>query len=104
MSEEPPSREEAPVEPLRDLLGQLVRRVLRRGQREVERAAESGRSRLEMRQLQADLDHFWVRLGKTAWHLVEGGELDHPDLRRAMTRIGELEARIDELKRRPPGA
>jgi hypothetical protein len=91
------------TEPLRDLLGDLIRRVVRRGQREVEKAAESGRTRLELRQLQSDLDHFYVRLGKTAWHLVEGGEIDHPDLRKAMTRIRELEVRIDAIRSRPAG-
>ncbi|MBA2319964.1 MAG: hypothetical protein H0V89_02305 [Deltaproteobacteria bacterium] len=99
MSDENPP----PLEPqARDFVASMLRRVLRRGQREVERAAVNGRTRLELRQLQADLDHFWVRLGKTAWHLVEGGEIEHPDLRRAMTRITELEARIESLKRPPP--
>lgn len=84
------------------MVGDAFRRVLRRGRTEVDRAARIGKHRLELRQAQADLDHFWVRLGKTAYHLVQGGELDHPALRRAMDRIDELERRIDDLRRNPP--
>ncbi len=55
-----------------------------RGRTELDRAARSGRDRLELRQLNKDLDHFWVRLGKTARRLVEAGEIDHPALRKAI--------------------
>lgn len=84
---------------LADALSAAVRRLLDRSRGEIERAARSGKQRLELRQLQKDLDHFWVRLGKTAYHLVRAGELNHGDLHRAMTRIDELEAKIDELRR-----
>lgn len=90
-----PSRLE-PV--LGEALSRVVRRLLNRGRAELGRAARSGRSQLELRQLEKDRDHFWVRLGKTASRLVEGGEIDHPALRKAMQRIDELEARIDSLK------
>ena len=87
------------LEPLfGDLLTRAVRRLVVRGRKEVERAADVGRHRLEVRQRQRDLDHFWMRLGKTAWRLVEAGEIDHPALRKAMDRIAELEGRIDDLK------
>ena len=90
----------APTEdPFGDGVGRLLRRLLTRGRAEFGRAARSGRSQLELRQLQKDRDHFWVRMGKTAARLVEGGELDHPALRKAMSRIDEIEARIDALKR-----
>jgi hypothetical protein len=82
-----------------DLVGRAVRRLWRRGREEAGRAARTGKTRLELRQLQADLDHFWARLGKTAYHLVNGGELEHPALRKAMQRIDELEARIDSLRK-----
>ncbi|MEZ4237609.1 MAG: hypothetical protein R3F59_15970 [Myxococcota bacterium] len=81
-----------------DPLGDLVKRFLRRGRAELGRAARTGRAQLERRQLQKDLDHFWVRLGKTAFRLVEAGEIDHPSLRQAMQRIEELEAQIDGLR------
>ena len=83
------------------MVGDALRRVLRRGRKEVDRAARTGKHRLELRQAQADLDHFWVRLGKTAYHLVQGGEIDHVALRRAMNRIDELERQIDDLRRNP---
>lgn len=87
------------LEPLfGDLLGRAVRRLVTRGRKEMDRVAERGRHQLEVRQAQKDLDHFWMRLGKTAQRLVEAGEIDHPALRKAMGRIEELERRIDDLK------
>lgn len=103
MSDDP--QDDAPRAGLQPLLGDLVtravRRIVGRGQRELDRAARTGRTRLELRQLHKDLDLFWVRLGKTTYRLVEAGELDHPALRKAMQRIDELEARIDELRTGP---
>ena len=102
MPSDPPER---PIEPLLgDLLTKAVRRLVRRGRTEVERVADRSRHRLEVRQRQKDLDHFWIRLGKTAWRLVEAGEIDHPSLRKAMERIEELERSIDELKSKSTGA
>jgi hypothetical protein len=83
--------------PLADALGQVFRRLLFRGRQELGRAATSGRARLELRQMQRDLDNFWIRLGKTSYRLVESGEIEHPALNKAMRRIDELEARILEL-------
>ncbi|MCB9669344.1 MAG: hypothetical protein H6736_01105 [Alphaproteobacteria bacterium] len=78
-----------------EMLGAVVRRIVRRGRVEVERAAESSRRRLELRQLRKDRDHFWMRLGKTAQQLVLAGEIDHPALRKAMERIEAIEAELD---------
>jgi hypothetical protein len=78
-----------------DALQHLMRRVLRRGRVEMERAAGTGRRRLELRQLRKDRDHFWIRLGKTAQQLVLAGEVDHPALRKAMARIDAIEAELD---------
>lgn len=86
--------------PLADALTDLLKRALRRGRTEMERAAEGSRRRLEVRQMRKDLDHFWVRLGKTAFRLVEAGEIDHPALRKAMARIDELEHELDALRAR----
>lgn len=97
--ERPPREEVEPV--LGDVLSRALRRLLGRGRDELGRAARTGRHRLELRQLQKDLDHFWVRLGKTSYRLVEAGELDHPALRKAMERIDELEAKIDALRGTP---
>ena len=75
----------------------LLRGLFRRGRSTLERAAETGRAQLQRRQLQQDLDHFWVRMGQTASRLVASGEIDHPALRQVMARIAELEARLDGL-------
>jgi hypothetical protein len=87
-----------PPSPLQDALVDAVRRLLGRGSSELDRIAKSSRTRLELRQMQKDLDHFWVRLGKTAYHLSKGDEISHPGLDKAIARIDELEARIDDLR------
>lgn len=89
---------------LADALSAAVRRLVHRSRAELGKAARTGRERLELRQHQKDLDHFWARLGKTAYHLVEGGDIDHPALRKAMRRIDELELKIDDLRRRRGGS
>lgn len=85
--------------PIGELVGQVVRRIVTRGRAELEKAAQQGRMRLELRQLQRDRDAFWIRMGKTAYRLVEGGEIDHPALRKAMKRIDELERQIADYKK-----
>ncbi|MCA9493778.1 MAG: hypothetical protein KC621_27790 [Myxococcales bacterium] len=92
----PPRSQLEPL--LGDVLRSAVRRLVGRGRSEIGKAAESGRQRLALRQHQKDLDHFWIRLGKTAFRLVEAGEIDHPALRKAIERIDELETRIDEIR------
>lgn len=94
------------MEPLLgEFLTDAVRRLVRRGRAELGKAARTGRTRLEQRQLQRDLDHFWARLGKTAYRLVEAGEIDHPSLRKAMERIVELEGELDAARAgRPDGS
>jgi hypothetical protein len=99
----PSDRSERDLEPLfGDVLGKAMRRLVSRGRKEIERVADRSRHRLELRQRQTDLDHFWMRLGKTASRLVEAGEIDHPSLRKAMERISELEGKIDDLKAADP--
>lgn len=95
-------RERAVTEPppLADALGAVVRRLVYLGRQELTRTAKTGRLRLELRQLQSDRDRFWIRLGKSAYRLVEAGELEHPALAKAMSRIDELELQIEELKGR----
>ncbi len=90
-----PTQQDPPVS---DLMANLLRRVARRGRRELERASEVGRFQLELRQSRRDLDEFWVRMGKTAFHLVQAGEVDHPALERAQARIAELQERIAKLE------
>lgn len=89
--------------PLGDMLGRMVRGVFDRGRNRLVQAATSGRTRLEIRQLQKDRDAFWIRLGKTAWRLSESGEIDHPAITKAMRRIDEIEDRIRDLERGTAG-
>lgn len=95
MAESTPPMEPSP---LGELVSHLLKRAVDRGRREIGRAAREGRVRFELRQAQRDLDHFWRRLGKTSYNLVESGEIDHPALQRAMSRIDALEQQIDDLR------
>jgi len=83
---------------LAEVVGDLLGRLWRRGRVEVEKAAKRGRERLTLRQLRTDLDRMYQKLGKEARHLLEGGELDHPGIRRGVERIRELEERIAEAE------
>ncbi|MCB9678397.1 MAG: hypothetical protein H6737_25060 [Alphaproteobacteria bacterium] len=100
MADEPHDESTFEPAPLADALALLVKRALRRSRQELSRAADGQRRRLELRQKRRDLEHFWIRLGKTAHRLVEAGEIDHPALRKAMTRIAELEAELEETEAR----
>lgn len=84
--------------PIRELLGEVVRRIAKRSRLGLRGAADNGRLRLELRQLLRDRDNFWARLGKTAWRLQESGEINHPALEKAMSRIQEIESKIHELE------
>jgi len=78
-------------------LAGLARALLRHGGSRARRAAESGRVRLDLRQLRRDRDVMYQKLGREVIHLVEGGEVDHPGLVRGVERIRELEQRIAEV-------
>lgn len=88
MSEKPPKSSDA----TRELLG----RLFERGKVEASRAAKLGREMLLLRQLRIDRDRMYQKLGKEARHLLEGGELSHPGIARAVERIKEIEQRLEE--------
>jgi hypothetical protein len=77
-----------------DALGTLVQALVNRGRSGLERFAHEGRLRMEIRQLKKDRDTMLQKLGREAKALLEGGEIDHPGLRRGAARIDELDARI----------
>ena len=79
-----------------EVVGDLLGRLFRRGKVEMERATRQARERLTLRQLRSDRDRMYQKLGKETRHLLEGGEIEHPGLRRAVERIKELEVRIQE--------
>jgi hypothetical protein len=103
MNQKNPNSSDAPPKPsgkiprVGAIVSELVEYAISTSQHSIVRAAESGRSRLEERQLRKDLDHFWVRLGKTSFHLLAAGEIDHPALHKAATRINTLERQLEEV-------
>ena len=86
--------------PVSKLFGDLFRQLADRGRARVRRRMQGTREALELRQLRKDRDHFWVRLGKTAYRLVEAGEIDHTALRKAIERIQAIDRQIAELTER----
>jgi hypothetical protein len=81
-----------------DAVGGIVGMLWKRGRGEAEKAARRGRERLALRQMRTDRDRMYQKLGKEARHLLDGGELDHPGLRRGVERVRELEARIQDAE------
>jgi hypothetical protein len=91
----PPSRKRLGV---RRYVQEALQRAVEQSRAGLGRAAAAGRQQLELRAAKRDLDHFWIRLGKTSFHLLSAGEIDHPALRRAAARIRELEGQVDALQ------
>lgn len=89
------SEDELPAIP--DLFGALASGIARRGRASARRRLGATRSRLERRQLEQDRQHFWVRLGKTAFQLAQDGEIDHPAIKKAVQRIQNLEQQLSEF-------
>jgi hypothetical protein len=87
-----------------DAIGILVQAIVRRGRSGLERFAHEGRLRMELRQLKRDRDTMLQKLGREAKALLEGGEIDHPGLRRGASRIDELDASIAAMAERAPSA
>ncbi len=80
-----------------DALGRFMKVALTRGRREVERAAQGGRVRLEQRQLRKDLDVMYRKLGREVMYLVDGGDIVHPGVVRGVARIQAVEARMQAM-------
>jgi hypothetical protein len=89
---------------LEDLVRRWARRAAsaawRRGRTHWQQVSLRGKRALAHRQARQDLDQFWIRLGKTAYQLQRGGEIDHPGILRAMARIDALTAELASLE--PP--
>lgn len=93
-----PERRIASDEPMAEMFAELLGKLWRRGRVEVEKAARKGRERLTLRQLRSDRDRMYQKLGKEARQLLEGGEIEHPGLRKGVERIRELEAKLLEAE------
>ncbi|MCB9664169.1 MAG: hypothetical protein H6732_08640 [Alphaproteobacteria bacterium] len=95
MADEP---ESVPPGALGDVLQDALRRLVHDSRDRLLRAADDGRARLRAIQLQRDREAMWSRLGKTAYRLVEAGELDHPALAKAIGRIDAIDAELEHLR------
>ncbi len=82
----------------KDAVGEVLGKVLQLGRDGAARAARLGRERLTLRQLRADRDALYRKMGKEARELVEASEIDHPGLRRAIVRVKDVEARIRDVE------
>ena len=82
---------------LGEAFGQAMRVAIRRGRNEVERAASTGRHRLQVRQLRSDRDAMLRKIGLEVLRLVEAEEIQHPGLVRSARRVAELDAELSDL-------
>ncbi|MFT6144545.1 MAG: hypothetical protein ACJAZO_003488 [Myxococcota bacterium] len=80
-----------------ELFNAFAAGIVRRGRASVNKRLGATRSHLERRQLEQDRQHFWVRLGKTAYQLANDGDIDHPAIRKAVQRIKALEQQLSEM-------
>ena len=74
-----------------DWMTSLLKRIARGGANGIDQLVQTRRSQAEHRAAKRELNQFWVRLGKTAYHLSEAGELDHPAITKAAERIQEYQ-------------
>jgi hypothetical protein len=81
-----------------DAVVDMLGRVLRASREGAERVARMGRERLMLRRLRSDRDRLYRKLGKEVRELLDAGELEHPGLRRGVSRIAEIDARVAEVE------
>jgi hypothetical protein len=81
-----------------DLVADALSRLWQRSRAEAGSAAKWARERLTLRQLRADRDRMYQKLGKEARHLHEAGELEHPGVARGVARIRERVKKITDLE------
>jgi hypothetical protein len=79
------------------VIRQLMEAVSSRSRKEVSRAQAQSRLTMERRQLERDRNAMLMKLGRETIALLNGGEVDHPGLRRGASRIEELDAQIANL-------
>jgi hypothetical protein len=75
----------------------LLEAVSSRSRKEMVRAQTQGRLGMERRQLERDRSNMLAKLGRETIALLNGGEVDHPGLRRGVARIEALDAQIAVL-------
>lgn len=80
------------LESMSELLGKLWTRT----QEGATRAGRAARDMLHLRQLRADRERMFVKLGKEVRQLVAAGEIQHPGLLRGVARIDDIERQVRE--------
>jgi hypothetical protein len=95
MSEDPLPYAPADSETMSKVVSGALRFLLDKGRQGVEWSASEGKNQMEKRQLLKDRQAMWEKLGREVCALVEGGEVDHPGLRRGAERIRQIEAKIE---------
>ena len=73
-----------------EYLRSLVRNAVAFGSDGIGQLIKVQQSKSEQRSAQKELEHFWLRLGKTAYHLHKDGALEHPAISKAAERIDKL--------------
>ena len=79
------------------VIRELLEAVSSRSRKEMVRAQTQGRLGMERRQLERDRGTMLSKLGRETIALLNGGEVDHPGLRRGVARIEALDAQITAL-------
>jgi hypothetical protein len=82
------------ADPKSEAARQLLSKLWSQTQAQAGKAARYGRDVLSLRQLRADRERLFVKLGKEVRQLVEAGDVDHPGLAKGVARIKEIELRI----------
>jgi len=79
-------------------IGAAVQAALVLGKTGVKSAARGGKNAVLRYQLEAELDDFWVRLGKLAFQIAQSEGAAHPGVERAVKRIEDLQRQIAEIR------
>ena len=74
-----------------DWMTSFLKRLAQGGADGFEQFVEARRAQSAQKAAKRELNQFWIRLGKTAYHLSEAGELDHPAITKASERIKEYQ-------------
>ena len=79
------------------VIRELLEAVSSRSRKEVVRAQAHSRLSMQRRQLERDRNTMLSKLGRETIALLNGGEVDHPGIRRGAARIEALDAQIAAL-------
>ena len=90
------------ISPVVDIFREFLEYAARRSRTEIGRAAEQVKLSMELRQVRRDRKTRLEKLGREVCALVEGGEVDHPGLKRGVGKVHELDEIITTLESHDP--